>query len=131
MKREDGQHPIKTVGDLSKFSEPSASGWTRKLADLKGVGPGGADRIGEAETKFWKWWADGGATEFATERGLIGGNATEPGTGSGNPEAPASPTEPDDDATDDPDGTDLYPPPVTTADFNIPPAEVPQPQDGG
>jgi hypothetical protein len=108
VKRETGRSPINTVGDLSNFTQPTASGYTRGYADIKGLGPAGADRISEAETKFWAWWGGGGAVEFAKERGLIGnGDATEPGPGSGNPETPASAAEQDDDATD-PDGTDLY-----------------------
>lgn len=82
IKRETGRSPIVTVGDLSDFSKPSVNGWTRKLADIKGIGPGGADRISDAETRFWGWWNDGGERVFAHEKGLTGGNATAAGTGS-------------------------------------------------
>jgi hypothetical protein len=94
LKKEDARFPIMTVGDLSRFSAPSGSGWTRKLTDIKGIGPGGAERIHNAETAFWAWWQAGGDATFAAERGLGGnGNATEPGPGSGNPETPASAAE--------------------------------------
>ncbi|HEY1190447.1 MAG TPA: hypothetical protein VGE74_22630 [Gemmata sp.] len=90
IKRETGRSPIVTVGDLSDFSKPSANGWTRKLADIKGIGTAGADRISDGETKFWGWWNGGGEREFARERGLIGGDATttrvdREGSGGGDP----------------------------------------------
>ena len=103
IKKETGRSPITTVGDLSNFTAPSASGWTRKLADIKGVGPGGADRISDAETRFWAWWNDGGQEEFARERGLIRGDATTAGVGSEGSRGGGSGEE---DA--DPDATDLY-----------------------
>jgi hypothetical protein len=70
VKRESAARPIRTVGDLSDFSRPTASGYSRGYADVKGIGAAGADRISEAETRFWGWWNDGGQDEYAAERGL-------------------------------------------------------------
>jgi hypothetical protein len=83
VKRETGRTPVNTVGDLSDFTKPSASGYSRGYADFKGLGKAGADRLSAAEELFWQWWRGGGEVEFAQERGLIRGDATEPGPGSG------------------------------------------------
>lgn len=103
IKKETGRSPIVTVGDLSNFSAPGANGWTRKLADIKGIGAAGADRISEAEARFWKEWRDGGEEQFARERGLIRGDATTAGVGSEGAVTVSH-------GEDDPDGddTDLY-----------------------
>jgi hypothetical protein len=82
IKRETQPMPIRTVGDLSNFSKPTANGYSRKYADIKGIGEAGADRISDAEMRFWSWWNGGGDKEFARERGLIRGDATTAGTGS-------------------------------------------------
>ncbi|AMV23444.1 hypothetical protein VT84_03475 [Gemmata sp. SH-PL17] len=82
VKRESQPMPIRTVGDLSNFSTPTANGYSRKYADIKGIGEAGADRISEAEMRFWSWWNAGGDKEFARERGLIRGDETTAGTGS-------------------------------------------------
>lgn len=109
VKRETGRRPIRTVGDLSEFTTPTASGYSRGYADVKGIGPGGADRISEAEMRFWAWWKNGGDAEFARERGLI----REPiaGTDGGVPETggPDRAGAGDADDGDSPaDGTELY-----------------------
>lgn len=111
VKRESGRTPVVTVGDLSNFSTPTASGYTRGYADMKGIGAAGADRISAAEMAFWNWWGNGGDTEFARERGLTNGNAPIAGTGISATPAPAGTTDEDDAATD-PDATDLYENPV-------------------
>ncbi len=80
VKRETGRRPIITVGDLSRFSEPTAGGYSRGYADIKGIGEAGATRISDAETSFWKWWQGGGEAEFATEKGASNGNASVAGT---------------------------------------------------
>lgn len=107
MKGGAGGFPIVTVGDLQRFSEPGPGGYQRRLADVKGIGPAGVDRISEAETAFWGWWRAGGEAEFAAERGLTNGAPTHAGTDGGATPAADSGGEPDNDATD-PDGTDLY-----------------------
>lgn len=81
VKKTGERFPIATVGDLSNFSKPSASGWVNGYADIKGIGSGGADRISDAEAQFWSAWANGLDVEYARERGLIGGNATSAGSG--------------------------------------------------
>jgi hypothetical protein len=85
VKRESGRTPVETVGDLSNFSTPTAGGYSRKYADVKGIGAAGADRISDAETRFWGWWRDGGEEEYARERGLIRGDASDAGTVGFNP----------------------------------------------
>jgi len=94
----DGRgHPILTVGDLNRYVTPNPVGapdFTRGYADIKGIGRGGADRISEAETKFWAYWRDGGESEFAAERGITNGAQAEPGPGSGDAEAAGRGPEP-------------------------------------
>ncbi len=88
VKRETGRKPVRTVGDLSDFSKPTAGGYSRGYGDVKGIGAAGAERIADAEMGFWKWWNGGGLEEFARERGLH----CEPvaGAGSGVPVAGGS-----------------------------------------
>lgn len=76
-----GCHPIEKFGDVSRFCAPSASGWARTLADLKGFGPKSAERWAAAEVKFWAWWQSGGEAAFAAEKGVTLGNATVAGDG--------------------------------------------------
>lgn len=76
VKRETGRRPIVSVGDLAAFSTPTGSGYSRGYADVKGIGTAGADRISEAEVKFWEWWKSGGELEFATEKGLARATVT-------------------------------------------------------
>lgn len=73
IKRETGRRPLVTVGDLSDFSTPTASGYSRGYADVKGIGTAGGDRISEAELRFWAWWNGGGEAEFAAEMGATNG----------------------------------------------------------
>lgn len=85
--KDGGAFPIVTVGDLSRFSEPAASGYTRRLIDVKGIGPAGVDRISESESLFWAGWRGGLEQEFARERGHGVEAPAGPGsedTGSGN-----------------------------------------------
>jgi hypothetical protein len=103
VKRETGRRPIVTVGDLSKFSEPTGTGYSRGYADIKGIGEGGATRIGDAETAFWKWWRDGGESEFAAEKGVT--CASVAGTDGSVPEA-GSQAAPEDPAATFPSYTD-------------------------
>jgi hypothetical protein len=110
VKRETGRRPIVTVGDLSEFSKPTATGYSRNYGDIKGIGPAGAGRLAEAETHFWAWWNKGGQEEFARERGLTNGAAPASGTGSEGITVVARPADEDDDNTDDPDATDLHTP---------------------
>lgn len=76
-----GCQPIEKFGDVSRFCKPSASGWARTLADLKGFGPKSAERWAAAEVKFWAWWQSGGEAAFAAEKGVTLGNATFAGDG--------------------------------------------------
>lgn len=39
----------------------------QSVKDIKGIGDGGCERIGEAELQFWGWWKAGGEAEFAAE----------------------------------------------------------------
>lgn len=105
VKRESGRRPLATVGDLSDFSAPTSSGYSRKYADIKGIGTAGADRISDGEMQFWAWWKGGGEEEFAREKGY--GNAALAGTGSGVDAAPAGSTDEDGEPADR-DATDLY-----------------------
>jgi hypothetical protein len=81
VKRESDRRPVRTVGDLSNFSAPTSGGYSRQYADIKGIGTAGADRLSDAETRFWQWWQCDGQDEFARERGLIRGDATTAGRG--------------------------------------------------
>ncbi len=66
----DGIGPITTMGAMSRYSEPSASGWTRQLTDLKGIGAEAAEKWRDASDKFWEAWKTGLADKFAEEQGL-------------------------------------------------------------
>jgi hypothetical protein len=92
--------PIRTVGELSEFTAPSSTGFTYGYADVKGIGAAGADRISDAETRFWSYWRDGGEEEFARERGLIRGDATSARPGSGATAAAVGGADQDDDDTE-------------------------------
>ncbi len=81
-KTETGRFPIATVGNLADYSTPTATGWQRRLGDIKGLGPAAVDRLSGAEEQFWGWWRSGGEAEFAAERGLGNGNETPAGSGS-------------------------------------------------
>jgi hypothetical protein len=61
--------PIRTMGDLQRFSQPNPAcpSYTQTVRDIKGIGDAGFDRIGEAELMFWGWWRAGGEAEFAAE----------------------------------------------------------------
>lgn len=69
IKGESGSvKPVKTMGDLQAFISPG-NGWTRKLADVKGIGPEAANKWAALELVFWDKWTNGGlAEEFAKEK---------------------------------------------------------------
>jgi hypothetical protein len=74
-----GEAGINTLGELTAYTEPKASGWTAKLSDVKGIGPAKVDAIGEATIKFWQRWkphADATRPEDA-------GAGQQPGDGDG------------------------------------------------
>lgn len=48
--------PISTVGELAAYSTPEPGGWTKKLSDLKGIGPAKVELIDAAMLKFWARW---------------------------------------------------------------------------
>jgi hypothetical protein len=48
--------PITTMGELAKYTSPEESGWTKKLTDIKGLGPVKEEALTEATDKFWKRW---------------------------------------------------------------------------
>jgi hypothetical protein len=52
--------PIVTLGDLTAFTEPEASGYTKKLSDIVGIGAGAVDKITDATIAFWQRWAKEG-----------------------------------------------------------------------
>lgn len=60
--------PMVTMGDVSKYTTPTASGYTRRLADIKGLGPAAVERLENAMTSFWHDWP-GLADGFAVEKG--------------------------------------------------------------
>lgn len=64
--------PIITLGDLQKFTSPYAHNpsYSRNLTDIRGIGAAAAERIQDANEKFWGWWNGGGAEEFAAEKGI-------------------------------------------------------------
>jgi hypothetical protein len=67
------QAPITTLGELTAFQEPEPSGYQKKLTDLVGVGPGAAEKIGEACIRFWGRWAK----EEAGRRASVQAEASE------------------------------------------------------
>lgn len=67
-KNGDPQPPITTLGELVKFQEPEASGWTKKLTDLQGIGEGAMDKISEATGRFWERWAKEQAARMAAAK---------------------------------------------------------------
>jgi hypothetical protein len=82
--------PIETVGDLAAFSQDG-----NQLTDLKGLGAEAADRLSEAETRFWKAWQDGLRDSFAAEvsggaEGGAGAGGEDRGGGDGRAAGPAS-----------------------------------------
>jgi hypothetical protein len=70
--RKDGrdQPPILTLGDLTDFQAPEKSGYTKKLTDIVGIGPGAAEKIEEATAAFWKRWGTD-KPKAATEHPVI------------------------------------------------------------
>lgn len=51
-----GDAGLNTMGDVSDYTKPKASGWTDKLTDIKGVGPAKVEAWQAAEERFWKRW---------------------------------------------------------------------------
>lgn len=60
--------PIHTMGDLTAYQSPTASGFERRLSDIKGIGAATADRLEKACNGFWKDWP-GLSEAFAVEMG--------------------------------------------------------------
>ena len=87
-----GTHPIRVLGDVTRFitPDPSNPSYARTLKDFKGMGDAGYDRWCEAETQFWAWWQRGGDAEFAIEMGVTSNEAA-----SGTPGPSGSESEPD------------------------------------
>lgn len=83
------RRPVLTVGDVSAFTAPGASGFARLLTDIKGIGEAALERWHAAEGAFWAWWNAGGRAEFAAERGLTPVQST----GATEPSPPAEPVE--------------------------------------
>lgn len=66
-------HPILTVGDLSDFCQPWATDPSRNygFADIVGLGTAGAERISDAQIRFFNEWNTKGlAGEYARELGV-------------------------------------------------------------
>lgn len=61
--------PIKTVGDLARFTEPKGGGFAFKLTDIAGIGPKSVERIEKATTAFWQDWPGELQQLFAVEQG--------------------------------------------------------------
>lgn len=59
---------IETVGDLSRYTTPTDGGYTRKVTDIKGMGPAGFERLEKANLTFWQEWPSL-AEAFAVEKG--------------------------------------------------------------
>lgn len=82
--------PIRTVGQMADYTANAhgTPGHQNHLADFKGVGPGVATRIENANLEFWAWWNARGLNEYATERGIISATQAEPGVGTADPQQP-------------------------------------------
>ncbi len=95
--------PLVLMGDLTLFSTPMENGYTRRLTDIKGIGPAAVERIETANGEFFARWPQL-AEAFAVEKGYrrpdpladqgATSNADEPGATASVPE---SRTEPADD----------------------------------
>lgn len=79
--------PIRTVGDLSDFTQPWEGDPSRNYgyADIVGLGEAGAARISDAQIRFFNEWNTKGlAAEFAREKGVsINANNEADAKGSG------------------------------------------------
>jgi len=80
------QAPITTLGELTAFTEPEASGYTKKLVDLVGIGAGAVEKIGEACIKFWERWAKEHASNPSNEASGVDGDSDGPGEAAGDDE---------------------------------------------
>lgn len=93
LKNGGNNRPLMTVGDLADYSAGVGmpAGWEARLSDFRGIGPGSAQRVLDAEQGFWAWWNNrGGKEAFAAERGLTSANGpTDAGGGSEAPVEPA------------------------------------------
>ncbi len=81
-----GDAGINTLGELAAYSEPAASGYTKKLTDIAGIGPAKADAIEAATAAFWSrrnaeqaQAADAGPT--SEDRGTGGDEPADVGAG--------------------------------------------------
>lgn len=70
VKRTGEAFPIRTVGDLNRFVQPNISmpEFSRGFADVKGFGLAAADRLSDAEAKFWEDWNNGLQEQFEKEQ---------------------------------------------------------------
>lgn len=64
-----GTIPLRTLGDVARYTKPSADGYERRLTDIKGFGPGAFERWEAANLAFWAAWPNGKAAAFAAEIG--------------------------------------------------------------
>lgn len=85
--RHHGVHPLYTYGDIGRFVKDPATGFERRLTDIKGLGEAAYNRWLDAELKFQQDWPNIAAA-FAAEIGFdLGGPAdagSQPGAGSGD-----------------------------------------------
>lgn len=85
-----GTIPLRTLGDVARYTKPSGDGYERRLVDIKGFGPGAFERWEAANLAFWAAWPNGKAVRFAAEIGFDLGtppekaDASVPGAGSGD-----------------------------------------------
>ena len=84
-----GTIPLRTLGDVARYTKPSADGYERRLTDIKGIGPGAFERWEAANLAFWAAWPNGKAIAFAAEIGFDLGtqgmaDASQPDAGSGD-----------------------------------------------
>lgn len=68
----DFEGGITTVGHLADFRKPQANGFIKNLTDIPKIGKGAAEKIENANEKFWEWWGRGGRESFAKEKIDVG-----------------------------------------------------------
>lgn len=91
-----GTIPLRTLGDVARYTKPSADGYERRLVDIKGFGPKAFERWEAANLQFWAAWPNGKAVKFAAEIGFDLG--TKEAAGEAQPEAGGGGPGPDGDA---------------------------------
>ncbi len=80
-----GSIPLRTLGDVSRYTNPAKDGYERRLTDIKGIGPGAFERWEAANLQFWQAWPNGKAVKFAAEIGYDLG--TQEAAGEAQPDA--------------------------------------------